>query len=62
MSERGIPSRREGDCLYLPVEEADAPPVVAALAAAGIPIFHARARSATLEEMFLETTGGETVE
>jgi ABC-2 type transport system ATP-binding protein len=62
LTAREVPFRREGECFYLPVEEADAPPLIAALAAEGVPIFHARSRSATLEEMFLETTGGETVE
>ena len=62
LTAREVPFRREGDRLYLPVEEADAPPIIAALVTEGVPIFHARSRTATLEEMFLETTGGETVE
>ena len=62
LAARNLPIRRDGDCLYLPIEESDAPPLIAALAADGVPMFHARPRTATLEEMFLETTGGETVE
>jgi ABC-2 type transport system ATP-binding protein len=57
-----LPLRREGDCLYLAIEENETPPLIAMLATNGIPVFHARPRTATLEEMFLETTGGETVE
>ncbi len=62
LTDRGLTFRRDGDCLYLPMEEQDAPPLIAALATSGISLFHVRPRTATLEEMFLETTGGETVE
>jgi hypothetical protein len=44
------------------MEEADAPPLVSALAEAGVKIFHAQRRTQSLEEMFLEATGGETVD
>jgi ABC-2 type transport system ATP-binding protein len=50
------------DCVLSPIEEEDTPPIVAALAQGGIQIFHARQRVQTLEEMFLEATGGETVD
>jgi ABC-2 type transport system ATP-binding protein len=53
--------RSDTDRVWVPIEEADAPPLVAALAGAGIAVFHAQRRQQTLEEMFLEATGGETV-
>jgi len=51
-----------GDRLLVPIEESDAPPLIAELARNGIEIFHARPHVQTLEEMFLEATGGETVD
>ncbi|HVR39875.1 MAG TPA: ABC transporter ATP-binding protein [Thermoanaerobaculia bacterium] len=48
--------------LLLPIEESAAPPVIAALANAHIAIYHARPRVQTLEDMFLDVTGGETVD
>ena len=45
-----------------PIEEANAPPLIAALTQNGMAVFHARQRVQTLEEMFLEATGGETVD
>jgi ABC-2 type transport system ATP-binding protein len=51
----------EGDRLFVPIDEADAPPIIAALAENGIEVFHARQRMQSLEEMFIEATGGETV-
>src|SRR5258706_5325823 len=62
LHERGLTVRRDHDCLFLSLDEHETPPVIAALTTNDIPIFHARPRTATLEEMFLETTGGETVE
>lgn len=50
------------DVLLVPIEESEAPPLVAALANNGVAVFHARQRVQTLEEMFLEATGGETVD
>ena len=50
------------DTLLAAVEEVDAPPLIAALASEGIEIYHARQRVQTLEDMFLETTGGESVD
>ncbi len=49
------------DRIMVPIDESEAPPLVAALAEAGVPLFHARQRTQTLEEMFIEATGGETV-
>jgi len=43
------------------IDEADAPPLVAELVRNGVAIFHAQRKVHTLEELFLETTGGETV-
>jgi ABC-2 type transport system ATP-binding protein len=59
--ERGLPLRTDTDRLWVPIEENDAPPLLAALAAAGVAVYHAQRRTQTLEEMFLEATGGETV-
>ncbi|HEX7709130.1 MAG TPA: bacitracin ABC transporter ATP-binding protein, partial [Thermoanaerobaculia bacterium] len=59
---RGIETRIADDLILAAIEENDAPPLIAALAAEGVEIFHARQRVHTLEEMFLEATGGETVD
>ena len=58
---RGLPFRADTDRLWVSIEEADAPPVLAALAAEGIAVFHAQRYVQSLEEMFLQATGGETV-
>ncbi|HEX7809457.1 MAG TPA: ABC transporter ATP-binding protein, partial [Thermoanaerobaculia bacterium] len=50
------------DRVLVPIEEEDAPPLIAAIARNGIDIYHARQRVQTLEEMFLEATGGESVD
>jgi ABC-2 type transport system ATP-binding protein len=50
------------DRLLIPIEESDAPPLVAALTAAGVDVYRVAPRVQTLEEMFLEATGGETVD
>jgi len=60
--ERNLTFRTDGDRIWLAMEEADAPPLLSALAAAGVGIFHAQRRAQSLEEMFLEATGGETVD
>jgi ABC-2 type transport system ATP-binding protein len=44
------------------IEESDTPPLVAELVRNGVAIFHAQRKVHTLEELFLETTGGETVD
>jgi ABC-2 type transport system ATP-binding protein len=59
---RGIETDVAGDTLLAAMEEEDVPPVLAALTGAGVSVFHARQRVQTLEEMFLEATGGETVD
>jgi len=60
--ERGLTVRADTDRLWISIDENDAPPLVAAFAAAGVPLFHASRRVDTLEEMFLQATGGETVD
>ncbi len=60
--ERNLTFRTDGDRIWLAMEEADAPPLLSALAEAGVKIFHAQRRAQSLEEMFLEATGGETVD
>ena len=62
LRELGVESSVADDLLLAPVDEANAPPLIAALAQNGIDVFHARQRVQTLEDMFLETTGGETVD
>jgi ABC-2 type transport system ATP-binding protein len=59
---RGIDVTVIDHTLLLPIEEADAPPVLAALTQNGVAVFHARQRVQSLEEMFLEATGGESVD
>jgi ABC-2 type transport system ATP-binding protein len=59
---RGIEATTTDDILLAPLDEADTPPVIAALAQQGIDVYHARERVQTLEEMFLDVTGGETVD
>ena len=58
----GVEVSVSGDLLLAPVDEPNAPPLIAALAQNGIDVFHARQRVQTLEDMFLETTGGESVD
>jgi ABC-2 type transport system ATP-binding protein len=60
--ERNLTFRTDGDRIWLAMEEDDAPPLLSALAEAGVKIFHAQRRAQSLEEMFLEATGGETVD
>ena len=62
LTERGIESSVTDDLLLAVVDESNAPPLIAALAQNGVDVFHARPRVQSLEEMFLETTGGETVD
>ncbi len=60
--DKGLPFRADTDRLFVSMDEDDAPPLVAALTAGGVAVFHAQRHVETLEEMFLEATGGETVD
>ena len=60
--EKGFEFRADTDRLWISIDENDAPSLVAALTAGGIDVFHAHRRVETLEEMFLQATGGETVD
>jgi ABC-2 type transport system ATP-binding protein len=60
--EKGFEYRADTDRLWISIDENDAPALVAALAAGGVAVFHAHRRLETLEEMFLQATGGETVD
>ncbi|HEY8712954.1 MAG TPA: ABC transporter ATP-binding protein [Thermoanaerobaculia bacterium] len=59
--QRGLVATIDTDRIFVPIEEAAAPPIIAALAQNGVEVFHARERTQTLEELFIEATGGETV-
>jgi ABC-2 type transport system ATP-binding protein len=59
---KGLPFREDTDRLWVAIDEDDAPPLVAALTAEGIEVFHAQRHVESLEEMFLQATGGETVD
>jgi ABC-2 type transport system ATP-binding protein len=62
LRERGIEATVADGLVLAAIDEADAPPLIAALIREGIDVYHARPRVQTLEEMFLETTGGESVD
>jgi hypothetical protein len=57
-----VPFTPDHDRLFLPIEESDAPPIIRALVDNGVDVFSARPRVQTLEEMFIDVTGGETVD
>lgn len=59
--DNGFTATAEGDRIFVPIDEADAPPLIAAFAQNGVAVFHARLRTQSLEELFIEATGGETV-
>jgi ABC-2 type transport system ATP-binding protein len=61
-AERNLSFRTDTDRIWIAIEEADTPPLIAALVESGINVFHAQRRTQSLEEMFLEATGGETVD
>jgi ABC-2 type transport system ATP-binding protein len=62
LREKEVAFTTQDDLLLTAIDEADAPPLIAALAGSGVGVFHARPRVQSLEEMFLEATGGETVD
>src|SRR5438477_8132840 len=59
---KGFAFRADTDRLWISMDENDAPPLVAALAENGVAVFHAQRHVESLEEMFLQATGGETVD
>lgn len=62
LRERGVEFRADTDRIWVAIEEDDAPPLLAAFAAQGVGVYHAQRHVDTLEEMFLQATGGETVD
>jgi len=58
---KGLEVTADTDRIFINIDEAEAPPVIAALTQNGIDVFHARQRMQTLEDLFIEATGGETV-
>jgi ABC-2 type transport system ATP-binding protein len=62
LREKNVETAVVDDVLVAPIEESETPPLIAALTQNGVAVFHARPRVQTLEEMFLEATGGETVD
>lgn len=59
---KGLTFRADTDRLWISMDESEAPPLVAAFAESGVPLFHVQRHAETLEEMFLQATGGETVD
>jgi ABC-2 type transport system ATP-binding protein len=62
LSEQGVELTISDDLIFAAIDEPAAPPLLAALTQNGVDVFHARRRVQSLEEMFLEATGGETVD
>lgn len=60
--ELGLVTTPDSGSLIVEISENDAPRVIAALHNAGVAIYRAQPRERTLEQMFLEATGGETVQ
>ena len=58
----GFAASNDDHTLLVAIGEAEAPRLLAALHEAGIAVSRAQPRERTLEEMFLEATGGETVQ
>ena len=61
LAEKNVVHTVNDGVIDVAIDEADAPPLVAELVRNGVAIFHAQRKVHTLEELFLETTGGETV-
>jgi len=59
---RATPPASDSHSILVAIEEEEAPPLLASLVREGIEVFHARPKIQTLEEMFIEVTGGETVD
>ena len=61
LAEKNVVHTINDGLIDIAIDEADTPPLVAELVRNGVAIFHAQRKVHTLEELFLETTGGETV-
>jgi ABC-2 type transport system ATP-binding protein len=61
LAEKNVAHTINDGVIDVAIDEADVPPLVAELVRNGVAIFHAQRKMHTLEELFLETTGGETV-
>ena len=59
--QHGFAATIDTNSISVAIDEDAAPPLIAALAQNGVEVFHARERTQTLEELFIEATGGETV-
>jgi len=62
LSGEGVELTTSDDLIFAAIDEPAAPPLIAALTQGGVDVFHARRRVQSLEEMFLEATGGESVD
>lgn len=61
LQEMGLEYETDENRICVKIDEESTPAVVSKLAAEGIGIYHAQRRLRTLEERFLEATGGDTV-
>jgi ABC-2 type transport system ATP-binding protein len=61
-TQRGVEFEKNHDRLFASIEESEAAPLIAELVHSGIAVFAARPHVQTLEEMFLDATGGESVD
>jgi len=62
LGEKGVVHAIHDGVIDAAIDESDTPPLVAELVRNNIAVFHAQRKVHTLEELFLETTGGETVD
>jgi len=59
--DRGFDATADTDRIFVPIEESQAPPLVAALTENGIEVSRVAERTQRLEDLFIDVTGGETV-
>ncbi|HXG59439.1 MAG TPA: ABC transporter ATP-binding protein [Thermoanaerobaculia bacterium] len=62
LAEQSLPFQPDHDRIFVSIEEREAAPLIAALVHRGVSVYSARPRVQTLEEMFIDATGGETVD
>jgi ABC-2 type transport system ATP-binding protein len=62
LADRNVAHRVDDGTIDVAIDEAEAPPLIEELVRNGVAIFHAQRKVHTLEELFLEATGGETVD